>query len=138
MKSSKYLGSTLAVARGLGAMYSNLGASSYQQVRNPFPMRELVKSVLPSMSAPPPDIQPWEEGFTHGNTINALKRWKSKARTVEQIMADLRARGFIVNKPGVIMALCNTNGIVARRDRAYRLTKRGARFVAIARYAKAK
>lgn len=122
----------MAVARGLGQMYSTLGCGPHQRVRNPFPMRELVKAALPRMSVPThDDIAP----FMDGRTQAALNRWKSKAKTVNQIMADLQARGFIVNKAGIVMALHNTNGVVARRTRSYRLTKRGHRYVSIALYA---
>lgn len=119
-------------------MYATLGASPRQNVRNPFPMTALVDYVLPAQRVPP-TVEPWETrlGLVHGNTQKALDRWHRKALTVQQIMDRLQAKGFIVSKPNVIMALRLT-GAVARRSSRFQLTKTGYRYVSFCRYAKAK
>ena len=110
MKTS--LRSTLHNAKTLQMKYNRLGSPSTQNIRNPFPLHELVQMALPIL--PNPNcIIPVTLNFSftfHGKKYvkremsNEYARdiidqtvWTKAARSPRQVMADLRKMGYIVN-----------------------------------------
>lgn len=111
-KSQTYLRNTMRKARVLQGRYNALGASSYQSVRNPLAMRELVLTVLPVLPNPLAIVSVKRQTrlTIAGKTYikNEIARefardampadaWQKKGLTVEQVMAKLESKGYIVN-----------------------------------------
>lgn len=119
-KSSRYLRNTMTKATALQGRYNALGASPYQNVRNPMPMHQLVLTVLPTLPLPSAVIPVHKatritalgKSFVkHSDdkayAIDALGHsyWEGKALSVDEIVAKLQAKGFIVQRGTVAMAL---------------------------------
>lgn len=69
---SSLVSAILTIADNLRGQYQKIGATKYQNPRNPFPMHKLV--------------------------INALPTSKSKAMSLSQVREALQANGYHINK----------------------------------------
>ena len=129
MKTS--LRSTLRKAKSLQHKYNILKSPSTQNIRNPFPMHQLVEMALPVLPDPN-SIIPVTLNFSftfHGKKYvkremsNEFARdiidhtaWTKAARTPRQVMADLQAMGYIVNSQATVassLSLAQSMGKVA-------------------------
>ena len=120
MKNSKFLRNTMAKALTLQAHYNHLGASSYQSVRNPIPMHQLVLTVLPKLPALNSTIEVKKEtkmtalgkSFIKTTTgkgfaldVLGLEYWKEHSISADDIVTKLRVKGFIARRSTVVSAL---------------------------------
>jgi hypothetical protein len=72
----------LNLARVTQQAYNMLKSPKTQRIRNPFPMRVLVKLVLPTLKA--------------RETVNVLK-----TMTADEVVDALRSKGFVVYPPSI-------------------------------------
>lgn len=121
-RGAKFTRTTLAKAHELQGRYDQLGASAYQAVRNPLPMHKLVLTVLPTLPLPSSQITVDREikttalgrSFIRHQTAtdsayDALGRefYEQNALSVDEVVAKLQAKGYIVRHGTVAMALNN-------------------------------
>ena len=78
-KTSTLIRNAVAVARVAQMCYNSIGAAATQNIRNPWPMNQLV--------------------------LGALPKSPKRAKTVEEVMETLRAAGYIARRQTVAMAL---------------------------------
>ena len=113
MKTNRTLKTALALAAITQSVYKNLNSPGTQNIRNPFPMRDLVLRVLPTMPLPvkAKSMQKFRMtalGKRVARNCHSYKLPKSHppvGKSVAEIVADLQSAGFIANRNGVAMAL---------------------------------
>jgi hypothetical protein len=122
-KGKQYVKTTMAVAKDLQARYDALGAPATQSIRNPLPVRELIKTVLPVL--PNRYYAAFECKFNavimlggkkmvipHTHSVSASEVvghefWKNNGMTCHQVVDALRNKGFLVTTAAVQVALSN-------------------------------
>lgn len=119
-KSQTYLNRTLEQAHALQARYNALGAPRTQKIRNPLPMQALVLTVLPksqTVQANPITLTPYARQMLGPSVVGAIERFNAKVAgnksrltglTVNEVVSELVAKGFIVNKQHVAQTLSNS------------------------------
>lgn len=116
--SSKTIKNTMKRAKDLQQRYKKMGAPGTQNVRNPLPMRLLVLEVLPMLPLPYDrmakraiKLTSLGKKFAKGQkTISALRLfgkqfWEDQSLTTEEIVNELRNKGFITNDRSVKCAI---------------------------------
>ena len=113
---------TLIAAKKLQKQYTKLGAGGHQNVRNPYPFRVLVGSVLPKIISPDAPVKMEMAGTFTINGKAMVERsnislqaklllpkdhWETRGMTVETVFALLQAQGYIVTKANVRQTLSN-------------------------------
>jgi hypothetical protein len=118
-RSQNYLTRTLKHAHALQARYDALGAPRTQKVRNPLPMQALVQTVLPkskTIQANPVTLTPFARQMLGPKVVAAIERFNAKVSgstsrlsgmTVNQVVEELEAKGYIVNRQHVAQSLSN-------------------------------
>jgi hypothetical protein len=115
-----FMRQTMDDAQNLQDRYNQLGAAGTQAIRNPLPMHALILTVIPSLPAPIAilDTQVRTKMTIAGRDfikkVNAkafakdvlpADYWIKKAVSIDEIMATLKERGFIVNRGGIATAI---------------------------------
>ncbi len=118
-RSQNYLTRTMKHAKALQARYDALGASRTQAIRNPMPMHALVQTVLPkskAVQANPVTLTPFARQMLGPKVVAAIERYNAKVSntpsrltglTVNQVVEELEAKGYIVNRQHVAQSLSN-------------------------------
>ena len=130
MKQSKqYIQSTMEQAHALQARYSNLKSPGTQNVRNPFPMWQLVQTVLPTIPHPLDNVNAkvrvkftvFGKKMVKTETKKLLAKdslpanyWEKHALSVSDIITKLEDDGFICNPPSVRIALASVGATAFR------------------------
>jgi hypothetical protein len=86
------------LSKKLQALHDEMGASAYQNVRNPIPMRKLVTMVLPTIKKPTTN----PKVFSHALTVNG-------------VVDKLKAMGFLANRGGVACHLNAKNNVAIKK-----------------------
>lgn len=126
-----YMAETMMQAQVLQARYHYLKAAGTQNIRNPLPMRELVKTVVPVLPKPT-DLVNFEtrtkltidgKNFIKkelkvdfAKSILPTNYWQKHAVSFNTIFRTLKDRGFIVNRGSVRTALYTTSGLKSVRN----------------------
>ena len=126
MKNQKQMRAALPVANKLQSMYNAMGIASTQNVRNPLPMKELVKLVLPVIhtrgiffDGSPVRVMAFgkrvtviPQSFVSPETIFGNDYISKQAKSTDTIVEELKQRGFVVNsRQAVLTALCTSANV---------------------------
>lgn len=125
-----YMAETMMQAQVLQARYHYLKAAGTQNIRNPLPMRELVKTVVPVLPKPTAlvnfetrtkltidgrDFIKKELKVDFAKSILPANYWQKHAVSKNEVFEMLTKRGFIVNKATLGVFISQAHGIQSLR-----------------------